>query len=75
MSLKFWKKKGRERESEREREREREGENLIIMEGVKIWFKNYYALTSFMWIPLTRAFRLRGRDKYCGMNGRLYAKF
>ena len=66
MSLKFWKKK---------REREREGENLIIMEGVKIWFKNYYALTSFMWIPLTRAFRLRGRDKYCGMNGRLYAKF
>ena len=73
MSLKFWKKKGRERESERERERE--GENLIIMEGVKIWFKNYYALTSFMWIPLTRAFRLRGRDKYCGMNGRLYAKF
>ena len=73
MSLKFWKKKKGERE--RAREREREGENLIIMEGVKIWFKNYYALTSFMWIPLTVAFCLRGRDKYCGMNGRLYAKF
>ena len=72
MSLKFWKKK---REREREQEREREGENPIIMEGVKIWFKSYYALTSFMWISLTLAFRLRGRDKYCGMNGRLYAKF
>ena len=41
------------------------------MEGVKIWFKNYYALTSFMWFPLTLAFRPQGRYKYRGMNDRL----
>ena len=34
-----------------EKKKEKERENLVIMEGVKIWFKNYYALTSFMWFP------------------------
>ena len=34
-----------------EKNKEKERENLVIMEGVKIWFKNYYALTSFMWFP------------------------
>ena len=32
-----------------EKKKGKERENLVIMEGVKIWFKNYYALTSFMW--------------------------
>ena len=41
------------------------------MEGVKICFKNYYVLTSFMWFPLTLAFRPQGRYKYRGMNDRL----
>ena len=35
----------------KKKKREKERENLVIMEGVKIWFKNYYALTSFMWFP------------------------
>ena len=34
-----------------EKNKEKEREDLVIMEGVKIWFKNYYALTSFMWFP------------------------
>ena len=34
-----------------EKKKEKERENLVIMEGVKIWFKSYYALTSFMWFP------------------------
>ena len=58
-----------------EKKKEKERENLVIMEGVKIWFKNYYALTSFMWFPLTLAFRPQGLYKYRGMNDRLYAKF
>ena len=53
------------------KKKEKERENLVIMEGVKIWFKNYYALTSFMWFPLTLAFRPQGRYKYRGMNDRL----
>ena len=55
----------------KKKKKEKERENLVIMEGVKIWFKNYYALTSFMWFPLTLAFRPQGRYKYRGMNDRL----
>ena len=55
----------------KKKKKKKERENLVIMEGVKIWFKNYYALTSFMWFPLTLAFRPQGRYKYRGMNDRL----
>ena len=30
---------------------------MIIIEGLRLWFKNYYVLTSFMWCPLTLSFR------------------
>ena len=41
----------------------------------KNWFKNYYALTSFMWFPLAFPFHSRDCHEYHGMNKRLYANF
>ena len=37
------------------------------MEGIRICFENYYALTSFMWFPLTFPFHPRYRYGYLGM--------
>ena len=45
------------------------------MEGIGLYFKNCYALTSFMWCPLTLPFRPQNSYDYHGMNNRLYANF
>ena len=45
------------------------------MEGKGLCFKNYCALKSFMWFPLTLPFRPQNRYEYHRMNNRLYANF
>ena len=45
------------------------------MEGIGLYFKNCCALTSFIWCPLTLAFRPQNRYDYHGMDNKLYANF
>ena len=45
------------------------------MKGLGLWFKNNYALISFMWFSLTLLFHSRDCYEYHGMNKRLLANF
>ena len=37
------------------------------MKELNLWFKNYYALTPFMWFSLTSLFHSRNCYEYHGM--------